>query len=279
MKFNFTQEQLTHLMSKNKEVADWYTAMSETLPKFGIDTELRVAGFLAQCIHESAGFTILQENLNYSADGLGKIFPRYFANVNANDYARQPEKIANRVYGGRMGNGDEASGDGYKFRGRGPIQLTGKDNYTHCSHDVYGDDRLVKDPDLVTKDKCAALSTACWFWKKNGLNEIADRGDVITMTKRVNGGTIGLDDRKKHYDEAMAVFGGKVPEHTAAVLTESLRVGSRGDAVAAVQAKLGLTADGAFGPGTEAAVKKWQAANGLAADGVVGPATYSKLVG
>ena len=279
MKFNFTQEQLTHLMSKNKEVSDWYKAMSETLPKFGIDTELRVAGFLAQCIHESAGFTILQENLNYSADGLGKIFPRYFANVNANDYARQPEKIANRVYGGRMGNGDEASGDGYKFRGRGPIQLTGKDNYTHCSQDVYGDDRLVKDPDLVTKDKCAALSTACWFWKKNGLNEIADRGDVVAMTKRVNGGTIGLDDRKKHYEEAMAVFGGKVPEHTAAVLTESLRVGSRGDAVAAVQAKLGLTADGAFGPGTEAAVKKWQAANGLAADGVVGPATYSKLVG
>ena len=156
MKFNFTQEQLTHLMSKNKEVSDWYKAMSETLPKFSIDTELRVAGFLAQCIHESAGFTILQENLNYSADGLGKIFPRYFANVNANDYARQPEKIANRVYGGRMGNGDEASGDGYKFRGRGPIQLTGKDNYTHCSQDVYGDDRLVIDPDLVTKDKCAA---------------------------------------------------------------------------------------------------------------------------
>ena len=279
MNFNFTQEQLAKVLVHNKDVAGWYTAMCDVLPKFGIDSELRVAGFLAQCAHESNDFTILQENLNYSADGLTKIFPKYFANVNANDYARQPEKIANRVYSSRMGNGDEHSGEGYKFRGRGPIQLTGKDNYTHCSQDVYGDLRLVETPDLVTTDKAAALSTACWFWKKNGLNEIADRGDIVTMTKRVNGGTIGLDDRKKHYDTAMAVFGGKIPEHTTPVLTESLRVGSHGDAVAAIQAKLGLNADGSFGPGTEAAVKKWQADNGLTADGVVGPATYGKLIG
>ena len=279
MKFNFTQDQLAKVLTHNKDVASWHTAMCEVLPKFEIDSELRVAGFLAQCAHESNDFTVLQENLYYTADGLTKIFPRYFTSVNPADYAKQPEKIASRVYGDRMGNGNEASKEGYKFRGRGPIQLTGKDNYTACSKSVYGDLRLVESPDLVTTDKEAALSTACWFWKKNGLNEIADRGDVVAMTKRVNGGTIGLDDRKKHYDTAMAVFGGKVPEQTTPVLTENLRVGSRGDAVAAIQAKLGLNADGAFGPGTEAAVKKWQADHGLTADGIVGPTTYGKMIG
>lgn len=170
--------------------------------KYGVNTALRLAHFLAQCGHESGGFKLSQENLNYSAAGLMGIFKKYFpSQALADAYARQPEKIANKVYGGRMGNGDEASGDGYKFRGRGYIQLTGKENYT--SFDTTVDDDIVTTPDLVaTKYQ---LASAAWFWNKNKLNEIADGGatdEVVTkITKRVNGGTIGLPDRIKHFKE------------------------------------------------------------------------------
>jgi len=170
--------------------------------KYGVNTALRLAHFLAQCGHESGGFKLSQENLNYSAAGLMGIFKKYFpSQALADEYARKPEKIANKVYGGRMGNGDEASGDGYKFRGRGYIQLTGKENYT--SFDTTVDDDIVTNPDLVaTKYQ---LASAAWFWNKNKLNEIADGGatdEVVTkITKRVNGGTIGLPDRIKHFKE------------------------------------------------------------------------------
>ncbi len=170
--------------------------------KFGINTPLRLAHFLAQCGHESGGFKLVNENLNYSADGLKKIFPKYFAQAGlAESYARQPEKIASRVYGGRMGNGDESTKEGFKFRGRGYIQLTGKSNYTEF--DKFVDDDILANPDLVATKY--PLLSAAWFFHKNGLNAISDKGaddaTVTAVTKRVNGGTIGLPDRIKHFKE------------------------------------------------------------------------------
>jgi putative chitinase len=179
-----------------------------------------------------------------------------------------------------MGNGPESSGDGYKFCGRGAIQLTGRDNYTKFAQSV-GITVEEAVADLETLD--GAIESACWFWKTNGLNAICDTDDIVKMTKRINGGTIGLEDRKKHYAEAKHLLGGgHVAEtHTAPATTEyvTVRVGSDNDTVKAVQKALGLTADGKFGPGTEKAVKAWQTKNGLTADGIVGPATIKKMLG
>ena len=174
----------------------------DTAAKFQINTPLRLAHFLAQCGHESGGFKATQENLNYSAKGLAGIFKKYFpTEAAATPYARQPQKIASKVYGGRMGNGPESSGEGYKFRGRGYIQLTGKENYTAFGKSI-GEDMTVN-PDVVASKY--ALLSAAWFFSKNGLHKIADEGasdTVVTkITKRVNGGTIGLPDRIKHFKE------------------------------------------------------------------------------
>jgi putative chitinase len=178
----------------------------DTAAKFGITTPLRLAHFLAQCGHESAGFKAVNENLNYSADGLVKIFGKYFNASTAAGYARNPEKIANKVYSSRMGNGNEASGDGWKHRGRGYIQLTGKDNYK--AFDATVEDDILANPDLVATKY--PLSSAAFFFNKNGLWSICDKGaDVATITavtKRVNGGTIGLDDRIKHFNEYYALL-------------------------------------------------------------------------
>jgi putative chitinase len=174
----------------------------DTAAKFGINTPLRLAHFLAQCGHESGGFRATQENLNYSAKGLNGIFRKYFpTEAAANAYARQPAKIASKVYANRMGNGSEASGEGYKFRGRGYIQLTGKENYTAFGKSI-GED-ILSNPDVVSSKY--ALLSAAWFFSKNGLHKMADSGAsdavVTQITKRVNGGTIGLPDRIKHFKE------------------------------------------------------------------------------
>lgn len=171
------------------------------IEKFNLNSPLRLAHFLAQCAHESGNFKALTENLNYSADGLLKIFPKYFKDkATADAYARKPEKIANRVYASRMGNGDEASGDGYKFRGRGYIQLTGKDNYKAFSAFI-GED-CVANPDLVATKY--PLASAAFFFEKNKLWDICDKGattEVVTLvTKRVNGGTHGLEDRLSKFN-------------------------------------------------------------------------------
>jgi putative chitinase len=169
--------------------------------KFNISNPLRLAHFLAQCGHESAGFKAIQENLNYSADGLKKIFPKYFPGNLAEGYARNPEKIASKVYGSRMGNGDETTKEGFKFRGRGYIQLTGKDNYTKFAKFI-GED-TVGNPDLVATKY--PLASAAFFFDSNKLWDICDKGaddaTVTAVTKRVNGGTIGLADRIKHFKE------------------------------------------------------------------------------
>jgi len=171
------------------------------MEKFGIDNPLKLSHFLSQCAHESGNFKFLNENLNYSADGLRKIFPKYFPTIEvANKYARQPEKIANKVYGGRMGNGDEASGDGYRFRGRGFIQLTGKDNY--AAFDKFVDDDIMANPDLISTKY--PLTSAAFFFHKNKLWDICDKGHgddvVLAVTKRVNGGSHGLADRQEKFD-------------------------------------------------------------------------------
>jgi putative chitinase len=174
----------------------------DTAAKFQINTPLRLAHFLAQCGHESGGFRATQENLNYSAKGLAGIFKKYFpTEAAAAPYARNPQKIASKVYGNRMGNGPESTGEGYKFRGRGYIQLTGKDNYTAFGKSI-GED-MVANPDKVASQY--ALLSAAWFFSKNGLHKMADEGAsdlvVTKITKRVNGGTIGLPDRIKHFKE------------------------------------------------------------------------------
>lgn len=275
-----TKEKIIHLLHGNPEADAWADAAMEILPKYGIDTPNRVAGFFAQCGHESMNFKVLEENLHYRAETLDKIFPKYFKNAgrNAAEYAKQPEKIANVVYASRMGNGDTASGDGYRFRGRGVIQLTGRDNYTNFGKTIgLTADQVV---DYVTTKK-GALESACWYWKSRNINAACDANDIVKMTKLINGGTIGLEDRKKHYNKALAILGSAVPAPAAAPLatTGSMRRGSKGDGVKKLQAALGITADGDFGPNTEAVLKKWQASKGLVADGIAGPKTLAALLG
>jgi putative chitinase len=176
------------------------------MEKFKIDTPLELAHFLAQCGHESGNFKAVSENLNYSADGLKKIFPKYFPGNLNESYARKPEAIASRVYASRMGNGNEATKEGFKFRGRGYIQLTGKENY--AAFDKFVEDDILANPDLVATKY--PLLSAAWFFSKNKLNEIASKGaddaTVTAVTKRVNGGTIGLADRIKHFKEFYALL-------------------------------------------------------------------------
>lgn len=194
---NITAALLSKIYPQNKNTTALAESLNKVLVKYEINTVNRVAGFLAQCGHESNGFTVLRENLNYSAEGLVKIFKKYFPTLEAaQPYARQPEKIANRVYASRLGNGPETSGEGWKFRGRGAIQLTGKDNYSRFAASI---NKTLDETVTYCETLEGALESACWFWKTNGLNKFCDADDIIGMSKRVNGGTIGLEDRKKHY--------------------------------------------------------------------------------
>lgn len=184
----------------------WVDALNETFQRFDISTPIRQASFIGQCGHECANFKVLEENLNYRAETLMKLWKSRFPTIEiANEYARNPKKIANKVYSSRMGNRDEASGDGYRFRGRGCIQLTGHANYFHAGQ-ACGED-FVMQPDLVATPKYAAM-TAGWFWNTHKLNQFADRQDFTLMTKKINGGTIGLDDRIKHINHALDILNG-----------------------------------------------------------------------
>lgn len=201
-----TKDILTKLGATGANADKYHAALDAAMEEFSINTPQRQAMFLAQVMHESGKLAFVTENLNYKAASLDAVFPKYFKNAgrDATEYERQPEKIANVVYASRMGNGDTASGDGYRFRGRGLIQLTGKDNYRACSEGLGQD--LVDDPSYLETPEGACRSAA-WFWDKNNLNESADAGDILTNTKRINGGTIGLDDRKHHYEAALALLG------------------------------------------------------------------------
>ena len=200
-------EQLQQLLPKNKNVEEWYEALTEVLPYYGIDTPERMAAFIAQCSHESGGFSVLKENLNYRAETLRKVFPKYFPTDDvAKSYASKSNKqemIANKVYANRMGNGPEDSGDGFRYCGRGLIQLTGKNNYQAFADSVEMDIEEV--PEYLSTFE-GAVKSACWFWETNNLNKWADTGDMLNLTKRINGGTIGLEDRIKHYEHALHVL-------------------------------------------------------------------------
>ena len=288
MSIELTEAQLAAMIPSNKGAAGkWLAAMQEIFPKYDINTPQRIAGFVAQCAHESGDFKRLEENLNYSEKALNAVFGRYFGpgKRNAAEYARNPEKIANYVYQdefrkSKMGNVNP--GDGWLFRGRGLKQLTGRDNYTAFGKSV---GKSAEEAAEYVATEQGAIESAAWFWDKAGCNKFADAGDIVGMSKRINGGTIGLEDRQRRWNEALAILGGEVT--VVAVAEDSvediiddigvLRKGSKGEGVKLMQEALGVAADGDFGPGTEKALKAWQAANGLVADGIAGPATFAKL--
>jgi putative chitinase len=210
-----TMQQFRQLVPNTKYPQQWYDALfgkqtelngKSLAEDYEINTPKRIAAFMAQCGHESGGFVWLTENLNYSAAGLMKTFAKYFPDQGtANAYARQPDKIANRVYANRMGNGDENSGDGARYKGRGLIQVTGKDNYFWFASSL---GITPEEASEYMQSFEGAAQSACWYWETASLNKLADAGDILTMTKRINGGTIGLEDRKKHYAHALHVLGG-----------------------------------------------------------------------
>ena len=284
--FEFTKAHLGEIISDNPD--NWYDALCELLPKYGITTERRVAHFLSQCAHESGGFKRLEENLNYSAKALRAVFGRYFGDApkaDADEYARNPEMIANRVYNDtyrkyKMGNVNE--GDGWRFRGRGLKQLTGRYNYTKFGESV---GMTAEEAAEYVATPAGAIESACWFWDTNNLNEIADTDNVVKMTKKINGGNIGLEDRQKRYVHALKVLGmdaddlGADEGHIDVDDIGVLRKGCKGEGVKMMQEALGIGADGDFGPGTERALKQWQTTNGLVADGIAGPKTLEKLLG
>jgi putative chitinase len=204
--FDFTIDKFKAIIENNPYADHWYDALCKVLPDYDITSVPRVAAFMAQTAHESGGYRAIKENLNYKAASLCKVWPKYFPNMDvANAYANQPEKIANRAYANRMGNGPEESGDGWKFCGRGLIQLTGKDNYTRYAQSL---EISVDEASEHLKTFEGCVQSAAWFWEANNLNQWADKGDILTLTKRINGGTLGLADRQKHYDHAIQVLKG-----------------------------------------------------------------------
>jgi putative chitinase len=202
---NLTQQQLQQMVPGIQYADHWYSALAQCLPDYEINTPRRIAAFIAQCAHESGGFRAIKENLNYKAESLMRVWPRYFPDMaTANRYAHNQEMIANRAYGGRMGNGPEESGDGAKFCGRGLIQLTGRSNYQAFADSL---EMSIDDVPEYLATFEGAVQSACWFWENNNLNQWADAGDILTLTKKINGGTLGLADRQKHYDHALHIMG------------------------------------------------------------------------
>lgn len=207
-----TEQQLKKLLPRNPYVKHWHTALEQLLPDYEIDTPKRIAAFIAQCAHESGGFMVLKENLNYRPATLRKLFPKYFPSDElAARYCSRPDKqaaIANRIYASRMGNGPEESGDGWRFCGRGLIQLTGRNNFQAFADAIEVDGRPMEVdevPEYLATFEGAAQS-ACWFWESNRLNRFADAGDIKGLTRAINGGFIGLTDRIAHYDHALDVL-------------------------------------------------------------------------
>jgi len=192
-------------MVKNPHIDHWYGVLEQLLDDYDITTPLRVAHFIAQCAHESGNFVFIKENLNYKAASLMSVFKKYFPTAElAQQYANKPERIANRVYASRMGNGPEASGDGYRYCGRGLIQLTGKDNYTFFAGSL---GITVEEASEYLATFEGAAQSACWYWEQNNLNRFADANDVKGLTRAINGGYIGLDDRISHTEHALHILG------------------------------------------------------------------------
>jgi putative chitinase len=268
-----TTNQISAMMPGIKNIEEWTDAINKMLPKYEINTQNRIAGFISQTGHESNNYKIIEENLNYSATRLDVIFAKYFrrAGRDATEYHGKPSRIANVVYANRMGNGDASSNDGFTFRGRGIIQLTGRNNYTSFANSI---DITVEEAVDYTCTKEGAIASACWFWQKNKLNDYCDASDVKGLTKRINGGHHGLKDRENRWRKVLAVFDGDME---AALSTA--KIGSSGLAVRLIQKALGINVDGDFGHGTHRALKDWQRRSGLVPDGIAGPSTYQQLLG
>jgi len=271
-----TLQQTKAILNSNKETAEWHVLLVDMLPRYNIDTVYRIAGFMAQCAHESADFTRLEENLNYSESALLRVFPRYFGpgKRNAAEYARNPEKLANYVYmdefrSSRGALGNTQPGDGWRFRGGGIKQLTGRNNYATFGKAIGKTPEQTAD---YVRTKRGALESACWFWETNNLNDYADAHDIVGMSKRINGGTIGLSDRTSRWNRAIKILQDSND-------ATQLRRGSKGVEVSSVQKILGVVVDGDFGPATESALKKWQKIHGLAVSGVVDSATKAIMFG
>lgn len=265
------------LLPANNHIDKWYPLVKELFPRYGLNEshQERIAAFVAQTGYESSDWNILYEDLNYSAAALNRVFRKYFANagVSPYDYRRNPEKIANRVYANRMGNGPEESGDGWKFRGRGIIQLTGKDNYQAFAD--YLNKPLEQTIEYVAS-RTGALESSLWYWTHNGLNNLADMLDIRNITFRINGGYHGYYTRKQKYLFAMDVLSGDLDDYTVNT-NQILRLGSHGETVRAAQELMNIEADGIFGPATFAAVVDFQKQHNLKVDGILGPVTLKRL--
>lgn len=277
-----TLEQFSAMIPSNKEAAIWYEIAIDMFKKYDIITDNRIAGFMAQCAHESGDFKTLEENLNYSVDAINRVFSRYFGKgkPSAADYARNPEKLANYVYmdkyrskSGALGN--IHPGDGWRFRGRGIKQLTGRNNYTSFAKSV---GMTAEEAAEYVSTKKGAFESACWFWKTNNIASFADKGDIVGMSNRINGGTIGLDDRKRRWNNALAILEGKKSNTVTQTSKNTvLQKGSKGPEVVKLQKALNIAADGVFGLGTKIAVVNFQKKHGLVADGIAGSKTLAKL--
>jgi putative chitinase len=285
-----TLSQFQQMIPTNREAAEWHTIAVDMFRKYDINTTNRIAGFMAQTAHESSDFRVLEENLNYSAERLLQVFPRYFGRGKAdpNQYARNPQKLANYVYmdqfrtrAGALGN--TQPGDGWRFRGGGIKQLTGRNNFAAFGRDIGMSPEEAAD---YVRTKKGAFESAAWFWKKNNLARFADRDDIDGMSRAVNGGTIGIADRRSRYARAKTIIG-RVSQTNPSVSESStiqnesvtLRRGSRGDLVAQIQRALRIAADGIFGPATELAVKSWQRINRYTPNGVLDAKQIDKLLG
>lgn len=284
--FSFTLGHLEQMIPGNREAAEWYTALCDILPKYDITTPERVVGFITQCAHESNNFRNLEENLNYSVDALNRVFPRYFTGANGrnpSEYARNPQKLANYVYMDRYRSragalGNTQPGDGWRFRGRGIKQITGRNNYAAFGRTV---GMTAEQAAEYIATKRGALESACWFWSTRNLNRFADRRDIVGLSRAINGGNIGLADRRSRWDRGLSIVNAPATSSTAPTTPTQpqtvLRRGSRGAEVSRLQRALGISADGIFGPATEAAVRQFQQGAGLTVDGVAGPNTLSRL--
>lgn len=269
-----SEKVLSKLLPMNRDTSEWCKLLNELLPVYGITTPERIAAFIAQCSHESAQFTVLEENLYYSETALTKLFGKYFKSRDVSAYAKNPEKIANVIYANRMGNGGIKSGEGYKFRGRGIIQLTGKNNYTKFGESIG------KSPDEVIrylKTKKGALHSALWFWSMRKLNKLADKRDIREITRKINGGYFGLTERIENYECALTLLGAAPHTEEPFEYKTLLQIGSKGKDVAALQEILKVTVDGHFGEETQEAVIDFQLSKGLTPDGIVGKKTFALL--
>jgi len=281
-KFNFTADQLRRMLGGNTNAPKWHAAMMEIFPKYNITTIERVAGFVAQTAHESTNYRTLEENLNYSAKRLVEVFPRYFGPGKRNpaEYANNPEKLANYIYmdefrspSGALGN--KQPGDGWRFRGRGLKQLTGRDNYARFGKTVGM--TAEKAAEYVATEK-GAIESACWFWNQRNLNTIADTKNIRRLTEVINGGTIGLEDRTRRFNEAIQILTQSTPAQPVTSVINTLRRGSTGNEVKKLQEALNITPDGRFGSGTEIALRLWQSKNGFSPTGIATPEVLRKLI-